>query len=105
MIQNIDVAPAILEAAGLKSPEHFQGQSILPLLTGQSASWRDRIFYEYYWEFDFPQTPMMHGVRTDRYKLICYHGLWDTNESYDLENDPYERHADSAEANGEEAIR
>ena len=32
----------------------------------------------------------MHGVRTDRYKLIRYHGIWDTNEFYDLENDPWE---------------
>lgn len=90
MIQNIDVAPTILEAAGLKSPDHFQGQSILPLLTGKQVAWRDRIFYEYYWEFDFPQTPTMHGVRTDRYKLIRYHGVWDTNEFYDLQEDPNE---------------
>jgi len=90
MIQNIDVAPTVLAAAGLKSPDHFQGQSILPLLTDEGVAWRDRIFYEYYWEFDFPQTPTMHGVRTDRYKLIRYHGTWDTNEFYDLQNDPNE---------------
>jgi arylsulfatase A-like enzyme len=32
----------------------------------------------------------MFGVRTDRYKYIRYHGIWDTNEFYDLENDPNE---------------
>ena len=32
----------------------------------------------------------MHGVRTERYKFIRYHGVWDTNEFYDLEADPYE---------------
>ena len=90
MIQNIDVAPTILAAAGIEKPVHFQGQSILPLLQGQEVVWRDKIFYEYYWEHDYPQTPTMHGVRTDRYKLIRYHGIWDTNELYDLQEDPYE---------------
>ncbi len=32
----------------------------------------------------------MHGVKTDRYKLIRYHGVWDTNEFYDLQEDPNE---------------
>lgn len=90
MIQNIDVAPTILEAAGLQAPNHFHGKSILPMLQGKSVPWRDKVFYEYYWEFDFPQTPTMHGVRTERYKLIRYHGIWDTNEFYDLQEDPNE---------------
>ncbi len=90
MIQNIDVAPTILAVAGIEKPDHFQGKSILPLLQEKEYHWRDKIFYEYYWEYDFPQTPTMHGVRTDRYKLIRYHGIWDTNEFYDLQEDPYE---------------
>ena len=32
----------------------------------------------------------MHGVRTDNYKYIRYHGIWDTNEFYDLNEDPSE---------------
>ena len=90
MIQNIDVAPTILEAAGIEKPDQMQGRSILPLLQLQEVKWRDKIFYEYYWEYDFPQTPTIHGVRTDRYKLIRYHGVWDTNEFYDLWEDPNE---------------
>jgi N-acetylglucosamine-6-sulfatase len=90
LIQNIDVAPTILAAAGLEKPTHFQGQSLLPLLQGKQVAWRNKIFYEYYWEYDFPHTPTMHGVRTDRYKLIRYHGIWDTNEFYDLQEDPNE---------------
>ncbi len=91
MVQNIDVAPTILELAGLQSPEHFDGRSIKPLIIGDKPDdWRDRIFYEYYWEYSFPQTPTVHAVRTDKYKYIRYHGVWDTNELYDLENDPYE---------------
>ena len=90
LVQNIDIAPTILEAAGLKAPEHMQGMSFVPLLARQDTTWRDRIFYEYYWEMDFPQTPTMFGVRTNRYKYIRYHGIWDTNEFYDLQNDPNE---------------
>lgn len=90
MIQNIDVAPTILETAGIRKPEHMQGRSIIPLLKGSETEWRDKVFYEYYWEYDFPHTPTMHGVRTERYKLIQYHGIWDTNELYDLQEDPHE---------------
>ena len=79
--------PTILEAAGLGAPAHMQGASLVPLLSRGETDWRDRIFYEYYWEMDFPQTPTMFGVRTERYKYIRYHGIWDTNEFYDLLND------------------
>lgn len=90
LVQNIDIAPTILEAAGLHMPPHMQGMSFSPLFARNAVPWRDRIFYEYYWEMDFPQTPTMFGVRTERYKYIRYHGIWDTNEFYDLENDPNE---------------
>lgn len=91
MVQNIDIAPTILEVAGTSKPEHMPGFSIIPLLTGgEMASLRDEIFYEYYWEYDFPMTPTVFGMRTDRYKYIRYHGIWDRNELYDLQNDPDE---------------
>lgn len=90
MVQNVDIAPTVLAAAGLKKAEQMVGESFISLLMGEHTPWRDRIFYEYYWEHEFPQTPTMHGVRTDDYKYIRYHGVWDTNEFYDLKNDPYE---------------
>ena len=46
--------------------------------------------YEYYWEFNFPSTPTTFALRTDDYKLIQYHGIWDTEELYDIKNDPKE---------------
>lgn len=90
MIQNIDIAPTILELAGLEAPEYLHGHSTIPILRQEESKWRDRIFYEYYWEIYYPQTPTMHGVRTDRYKYIMYHGVWDRNELYDLQEDPDE---------------
>jgi arylsulfatase A-like enzyme len=92
MVQNIDIAPTLMECAGLKKAPQMVGESFLPLLLGKNIPWRDKIFYEYYWEYDFPQTPTTFGVRTDRYKYIYHHGRWDTNEFYDLQNDPNEIH-------------
>ena len=90
MVQNIDIAPTILESAGLMKPTGMPGRSFIPLLKGDSATWRDEIFYEYFWEYDFPMTPTTYGVRTDKFKYIHYMGIWDTNELYDLEKDPDE---------------
>jgi arylsulfatase A-like enzyme len=91
LVQNIDIAPTVLELAGLAKPDQMDGASFWPLLKGDiNIPWRDKIFYEYYWEYAFPQTPTMHAVRTDQYKFIRYHGIWDTNELYDLQEDPWE---------------
>jgi len=92
MVQNVDIAPTILACAGLDKAKNMVGSSFIPLLQGKDIKWRNRIFYEYYWEHEFPQTPTMHGVRTDRYKYIRYYGIWDTNEFYDLQKDPNEMH-------------
>lgn len=92
LVQNIDVGPTIMDLAGLEVPERMDGQSFLPLLQGKKTAWRDAAFYEYYWERNFPHTPTTHGVRTDRYKYIHYHGIWDTDELYDLREDPTEMH-------------
>lgn len=90
MIQNIDIGPTILDMAGLKKPKNMDGQSFYPILKGETPEWRERIYYEYFWERPFPQTPTVHAVRTDKYKFIRYYGIWDINELYDLENDPLE---------------
>lgn len=91
LIQNIDVAPTVLDYAGIAKPEYMPGASIIDLLRDGPVAWRDRIFYEYYWEYDFPMTPTVFGVRTDKYKYIRYHGVWGSNELYDIENDPDEQ--------------
>ncbi|MFC1635178.1 sulfatase [Planctomycetota bacterium] len=94
MVQNIDIAPTLLAAAGVKPPKvaGVDGQSFMPLLQGRSIRWRDHILYEYYWEWNFPATPTVFAIRTDRYKYIFYHGVWDHDGFYDLQTDPHERH-------------
>ena len=91
LVANLDVAPTVLDAAGLKPPADVQGRSILPLLRGQNVpGWRDHLLYEYYWERNFPHTPTMHAIRTETHKYVHYHGVWDTDELYDLASDPRE---------------
>ncbi len=94
MVQNIDIAPTLLAAAGVQPPKaaKMDGQSFLPLLQGKSARWRGHILYEYYWEWNFPATPTVFAIRSDRYKYIFYHGVWDHDGFYDLQSDPHERH-------------
>ncbi|HEX5553988.1 MAG TPA: sulfatase [Chitinophagaceae bacterium] len=90
MVENIDIAPTILDVAGVSEPAQMQGKSFLPILEGKKIPWRDKIFYEYYWEWAFPMTPTIFGIRTDRYKYIYNWGVWDINELYDLQKDPEE---------------
>ena len=107
MVANIDIGPTILEAAGLTTPEQMNGRSFLPLATGkaQDGEWRDELLYEYYWEFNFPQTPTTFALRTDRYKFIQYHGIWDIDELYDLAEDPEESRNLIFEKEHQERIR
>ncbi len=90
VVATIDVAPTLLDAAGLAIPGHMDGRSFLPLIEGKDIPWRDGLLYEYMWERNYPQTPTTHAVRTERYKYIRYHGIWDLDELYDLEEDPGE---------------
>jgi N-acetylglucosamine-6-sulfatase len=92
LVQNIDIAPTILELAGIKTPDDMDGISFLPLLKEEKSHWRDRVFYEYFWERPFPHTPTVFGVRTNKYKYMTFHGIWDIDELYDIENDPEEKH-------------
>lgn len=92
MVANLDIMPTVLEAAGVPAPAGIDGRSFLPLLQGQNTPWRESLLYEYYWERNYPHTPTLHALRTDRYKYIRCHGLWDLDELYDLQEDPIESH-------------
>lgn len=89
MVQNIDYAPTILEAAQIRIPEEVQGESLVPLLNGKSPNdWRTSILYTYY-EEGMHGVPCHRGIRTERYKLIEFYtkGEW---EFYDLKKDRLE---------------
>ena len=91
LVQNMDLAPTILEMAGVTTSYHMHGRSLVPMLRGDSPKdWRDAIYYHY--QMQEPAGRASHlvakhyGIRTDRYKLIYFyeHDFW---ELYDLKKD------------------
>jgi len=90
MILNIDVAPTVLEIAGVPVPAWMQGRSFLPLLEAQGINWRDAFLYEFY-EYPAEHCARKHrGIRTERWKLIHFWEQPEEWELYDLESDPDE---------------
>ncbi len=103
LVTNVDIAPTILDAAGLDIPERMQGASFLAHAAGEDAPQADAVYYRYYEHDDIWHHAFAHyGVRTERWKLIYFYndglGLpgcgaaiyppeW---ELYDLEADPDE---------------
>jgi N-acetylglucosamine-6-sulfatase len=95
MVLNLDLAPSILELAGLSTPEHMHGQSWNPLLDDDTNG-RSGFLYEYYRESDyrprggFPNTPTLHAYRTKDWKFVRYPDGDYESELYDLAEDPGE---------------
>jgi len=88
----IDLAPTLLELAGVAPPKTVDGRSLVPVLRGAAPKWRAFFLIEYYSDTVFPRMQRMgyDAVRTKRYKLIRYRELPGMDELYDLETDPYE---------------
>ena len=49
LVSSIDIAPTILELAGVERPASFQGVSLVPVLRDPKATVRDYIFAEHNW--------------------------------------------------------
>jgi len=89
MVMNLDIAPTMLDAAGLSIPQAMQGQSMLPQFRDKAAKGRDAIYYHYYENGEHAVSPHF-GIQTDRYKLIRFYKRVDVWELYDLKKDPRE---------------
>ena len=88
MILNVDFAPTILEASGMKKHPGMQGESFVTLLMGTTpADWRKSMYYRYYYSH-FETEPHL-GVRTHTHKLIYFDRV-DQWELYNLKKDPHE---------------
>jgi arylsulfatase len=93
LIELIDLAPTLLECAGIEIPPAMQGRSIKNILTGQAdpSHHRDFVFSEYYNSWSHPHS---YGTmfRTRDKKIAVYHGdhLDVAGELYDLAADPDE---------------
>ncbi|MFD2873288.1 sulfatase [Mucilaginibacter ximonensis] len=89
-VLNLDIAPTLLDLAGIKPPADMQGESMKALLTRQPLvkKWRDEIYYHYY-ELSFNATAH-YGIRTKHYALMHFYQPVDGWELYDLQKDPHE---------------
>jgi arylsulfatase A-like enzyme len=95
-ILNIDLAPTLLDFAGVTIPETMQGKSWKPFLEGKKPeNWRNVWFYEYFAEKQQNSKVVdITAIRSLNAKLIKYavkdKNLDDWTELFDLDKDPYE---------------
>lgn len=94
-VLHVDLAPSLLELCGADPLPNIHGKSWVGLARGEAVAWRTAWFYEYNYEKQFPYTPNVRGVRTERWKYIRYpHGDGTPDkhlaELYDLAADPNE---------------
>ncbi len=89
MVLNIDVPSTILDLAGVKQPEQWQGKSLMDLVNQKTKSLnRDTLLIEHIWEFD--NIPPSEGVRTKEWKYFRYVNDQSIEELYNLAIDPKE---------------
>jgi arylsulfatase A-like enzyme len=84
---NIDLAPTLLELAGVPVPADAEGRSLVRVLDATEREWRDDFLIEA-WQGDSSPVPDFAGVRTARWKWVEY--ATGERELYDLEQDPDE---------------
>lgn len=100
---NVDVAPTLLDLAGVEAPPAVQGRSLRPLLEGASTPWREEVFTEHLWDYD--RIPRTEGLRTRDWKYIRYLDHPEYEELYDLQSDPREEHNLASEEPYAERLR
>lgn len=100
---NVDIAPTLLDIAGVSSPDYMQGESFKDGLEEPDAEvGRKAIYYRYWLHMAHHYVPAHYGIRTKTHKLAFFYGLpLDANgsmpaptfpyfELYDLSSDPLE---------------
>jgi arylsulfatase len=95
LVELVDLFPTILDITGLPIPDGLHGKSLMPILTGE----KDPDHHKDFVRSEFYDTIEARGnhnysfgtmIRSERYKLVVYHGHPAGGELFDLENDPNE---------------
>jgi N-acetylglucosamine-6-sulfatase len=103
---NLDLTPTVLDLAGVAAPPEMRGRSLLPLLGGDSAGWREDWLYVGSYREDAAEHDL--AVRTDEWKYVRYTGGEPEEQLFHLAQDPHERTnlaADPAHAARLDALR
>lgn len=67
LVGNADLAPTLLQLAGLPVPSHMDGRSLAPLLRGESPSWRHSLPLARHYP-----TPVAYGLRSRGHTFVRY---------------------------------
>src|SRR5690606_26501133 len=88
MVLNIDIPATMLDYAGVKTPKHYQGRSLTPLMRGKKIKdWRTDFFCEHL--MNHPDLPKWEGVRDQRWVYARYFEQKPVFEFlHDLKTDP-----------------
>jgi arylsulfatase A-like enzyme len=103
-VLNIDIAPTMLELAGVAIPATMQGRSMVSLLKGNTQGWPNTFFSEYFQEPQYSRIPTWQAVRDGRWKYIHYTTVDGMDELYDLQLDPYELKNLNADPTAQETL-
>jgi len=88
LVANIDIAPTVAALAGVEADDP-DGRSLLPLLSGEEASWRDVLLVEHLQSVPRQDpVPTYCAVRTERLSYTAY--VTGEEELYDLTADPFQ---------------
>jgi N-acetylglucosamine-6-sulfatase len=98
LLGNVDLAPTVAEMAGVGLPG-AEGESLIPLLEGESVAWRRALLIEHLMGAN--PIPTYCAVRTPRHLFVTYET--GERELYDLDVDPYELHSIAGHAPALEA--
>jgi arylsulfatase A-like enzyme len=97
LVSHVDLAPTVLDAAGIAVPDEMQGRSIMPLIRGEEVNWPDDVLVQ------ISESQVGRALRTDgwKYSALAPGGDgWETASAkhyvddclYDLDADPHELH-------------
>ncbi len=105
IVLNIDVAPSLLDWAGIDGAESMAGRSFVPVLAGNAPDWRDHFFYSYFREHNLLGIPTTLAVRTKEWKYVRYPESLEPNEElYRVDRDPFELTNLAAEPDARETL-
>ena len=90
LVLNLDVAPTVLDLAGVPVPAAMQGKSLARLLRSEATGVRDAFLYEYTTDPRIPVVPSILGLRTLNQKYVTYPDDPGDEELYNLDSDEVE---------------